>query len=151
MKNPRSCVQLSGVSSEAAIGLFGSARINGRPYRTLPNSFFGDAYIIGFLQSFSTHIMHEVRGNRIKPAEQFAIFCAVLDRLVPGYGEQITAMLPLLNQPSHAFQTQYSVGRRDGDGYVNALKTEDNDGAHTFLNGFTDFIRRNYLAVQPSQ
>lgn len=132
-------------TAEAVTGLFGPARISGSPYGSIPNAVFGDAYIIGFLQSFSVYVMHEVRGETIKPEEQLAMFSATLDTLVPSLGKQVIGYLPQLNDPANGFHANYSVGRREGQSYVDALRAGDEVAVQSYIRGFTDFIKRNYL------
>ncbi len=129
------------------MGLISPASVNNQPYGSVPNQIFSDAYIIGFLQSFSTFWMQANRGKSIKPQEQLAIFAYSYEKIIPKHNMSvfIKGILPKLNEETHPFHQNYMIGRNEGQAYVNALQENNEVKSSITLESFTNFIKKNYI------
>lgn len=113
----------------------------------LPNQVFGDAFVLGFLQMVSMHFVVETAKRDAAPNYLSLVFQQVMKNFVPALAPQLTDGLFAINDPSHPHHAAYMAGRRDGDTLMKSRKglasAEEGKAA---LDGFQDFIRRNYLA-----
>jgi hypothetical protein len=121
--------------------LFAPAQVRG----TLPNSAFGDAYVLGFLQVVSVHAAKESLGSHFKTSLLIPIFETAMNSLVPGFGKQFIQSLLEVNEPNHPHHTNYMVGKRAATDYLEALRMDDSNGMQLQMQSFTNFLKRNYV------
>ena len=126
----------------------------------LPNTLFGDAYVLGFFQAYLTFVMQLGRKNPIEPFEQLQIFTSAVDFYVPGSREKIIEILGQLNDSAHPFHQHYVTGRRDGLTYVEELQSGKYNGEFPpggvpvvvpGLHDFIQFLKKNYLGKSAAE
>lgn len=116
--------------------------------KQIPAAIFGDAYILGFLQSMLMGVVISERGKLVPPQELMRIHMTVMDSCVPDLGSAMPAAISEVNDPAHPHHTHYTAGREDGYKYVEAINNGNGEEAGNYISGLTDFIKRNYLGVE---
>lgn len=123
--------------------MFAGLELTGKP---VPNSAFGDAYVLGFLVQLIRQATLETVGE-IQPGEMLQIQVKAIDKLVPGYGEKLILGMAEAGNESHPSHQNLIVGMREGAEYVGALQAGNESDRNELMMGFRTFVKREYMGL----
>ncbi len=111
----------------------------------IPNQCFADPYVLGFLQIVTVNFVLELKPNST-PAYISSIFLYTLETIIPQLKGKVQDMLVTVNDSSHPYFANYSVGRTEGSILMKSRKgLVSAEEGKIALESFYNFIRRNYI------